>query len=133
MSGATRTPGSTAPCTGSRSQGLAGTKTLADLEERRVAGQPEHAVAERPGFITSLPRARTILLLEMLSVLPDFASHTYRNMPLVPCPVLWDRLSQAFRKDGQFVRAGARRRHDGRLRQLKGLRGNVWTAFSPER
>ena len=51
-----------------------------------------------PVFITSLPRAGTTLLLELLSPLPEFATHTYRVMPFVLCPMMWDRLSRPFRR-----------------------------------
>ncbi len=53
----------------------------------------------RPIFITSLPRAGTTLLLEILARLPPVATHTYRDMPFVRAPILWSRLSRRFRAD----------------------------------
>jgi hypothetical protein len=79
--------------------GLGVQKALADLEEHALADRLEPVAPKRPVFITSLPRAGTTLLLEALSALPEFASHTYRDMPFVLCPLLWDRLSRAFRKE----------------------------------
>lgn len=54
-----------------------------------------------PVFITSLPRAGTTLLLELLSLLPDFAAHTYRVMPFVLCPMVWARMSRPFRRSAK--------------------------------
>ena len=53
-------------------------------------------------FVTSLPRVGTTLLLDVLSALPAFASHTYRHMPFVLCPILWDRISSGFRKEAEL-------------------------------
>lgn len=75
---------------------------LTDVEERLFAGQWAGARAERPIFITSLPRAGTTIVLEALHQLPGLATHTYRDMPFVLSPVLWARLA------GRFHRQGAR-------------------------
>lgn len=72
--------------------------TAADLERMtfgRVYGRIE---AGRPIFITSLPRAGTTVLLEVLHRSTSLASHTYRDMPFVMAPILWSRLSGPFRK-----------------------------------
>lgn len=53
---------------------------------------------ERPVFITALPRAGTTLLLNIFAELPDFAAHTYRDMPFLLVPLQWNRFSGAFRK-----------------------------------
>ena len=70
---------------------------LADGERKL---QPKWADyrAERPIFITSLPRAGTTIILEAMHRLPGLASHTYRDMPFVLTPVLWDKLSSKFRR-----------------------------------
>jgi hypothetical protein len=73
-------------------------KAVADIEDRIYAGRFQHVTDPRPVFITSLPRAGTTLLLELVSALPEFATHTYRNMPFLMCPMIWDRLSRGFRK-----------------------------------
>lgn len=71
---------------------------LSDLEDRLY---PVHAIEiRRPVFVTSLARAGTTLLLNILSAAPEFATHTYRNMPFVLCPLFWDRLSRGFREKG---------------------------------
>lgn len=64
------------------------------------AGRWTEFRADRPIFITSLPRAGTTALLEALHRLPTLASHTYRDMPFMLTPVLWDRLSATFRRGG---------------------------------
>jgi hypothetical protein len=61
-----------------------------------------------PLFVTALPRAGTTILLELLAATPEFASHTYREMPFVLCPMLWHALSGPFRgKDAGELRERA--------------------------
>ena len=75
--------------------------SLADLEDRMYAKQLAPCRSDRPVFITGLPRAGTTLLLECCAVLPEFASHCYRDMPFVLIPCLWGRFSAGFRQAGQ--------------------------------
>lgn len=72
--------------------------TLSDLEDR-LYPLPE-IEPRQPVFVTSLARAGTTLLLNILSNAPELASHTYRNMPFVLCPLLWDRITRRFREKG---------------------------------
>ena len=72
----------------------------ADVEDRLYARRIDGIAVERPVFITSLPRTGTTLLLELLAGLPDFVTHTYRDMPFVLTPLLWDAVSRRFRKAG---------------------------------
>ena len=72
-------------------------KAMADIEESLFAARLEPLCVTRPVFVTSLPRAGTTLLLELLTGTGCFATHTYRDMPFVLCPLLWDRLSSGFR------------------------------------
>ncbi len=58
--------------------------------------------APAPIFITSLPRAGTTLLLEVLGRLPSLASHTYRDMPFLLSPLLWNGFSKTFQKKGEL-------------------------------
>lgn len=71
---------------------------LADIEDRLFRKQICESRAARPIFITSLPRAGTTMLLEMLSAIRGFASHTYRDMPFILCPIFWDRISAGLRQ-----------------------------------
>lgn len=50
-----------------------------------------------PIFITSLARGGTTALLNAFSELPSVATHTYRDMPFITAPYLWNRLSAPFR------------------------------------
>lgn len=52
----------------------------------------------RPVFITSLPRAGTTLLLDLIVRVSGFYTHTYRHMPFVLSPMLWRQMSARFRK-----------------------------------
>ncbi len=66
----------------------------ASLFDRRTA-----ALEPRPPlFVTALPRAGTTALLEALNAFDEIATHTYRDMPFVAAPMLWSRLSAAFKK-----------------------------------
>ena len=76
-------------------------KVVADIEDTVFASQVRRVECERPIFVTSLPRAGTTLLLDLLARLPTTATHTYRNMPFLFCPLFWDRLSRPFRRDGE--------------------------------
>jgi len=74
----------------------------ADVEKTLFASSYGAVRAERPIFITSLPRAGTTLLLEALHLLPSLASHVYRDMPFVMAPLLWSRLSSSFRRPAEL-------------------------------
>ena len=71
---------------------------LADVERFMYAGQWQDIDVEQPIFITSLPRAGTTIVLQALSRLCRLATHTYRDMPFILTPVLWDRVSRGFRR-----------------------------------
>jgi hypothetical protein len=73
-------------------------KTLAGVEDSMLGRNLAAGSPPQPVFVTALPRAGTTLLLSLLAALPDFATHTYRDMPFVLTPLLWNRLSRAFRK-----------------------------------
>ncbi len=73
---------------------------LADMERSLFGRKFTDIPVRRPVFVTALPRAGTTLLLYVLAKLPDFATHTYRDMPFVLTPLLWTRISASFRKTG---------------------------------
>ncbi len=75
-------------------------KALADIESRVYAKRLSSVEAGRPVFIASLPRAGTTLLLEAFAASGAFACHSYRNMPFLFTPLLWNALSRPFRKPG---------------------------------
>jgi hypothetical protein len=71
---------------------------LADLEDL-LYGKALAAIQPRdPVFITALPRAGTTLLLQLAAALDEFASHSYRDMPFVLLPLLWNGISRNFQR-----------------------------------
>lgn len=87
-------------------------EVLADIELQLWGREWRDLPLQPPVFVTSLPRAGTTLLLEVLARLSGVATHTYRDMPFVRAPILWRRLSGRHRT-GQ---AAAERAHgDGIL------------------
>ncbi len=76
--------------------------TAMDIESTLFSKRFKHIAVDQPVFVTSLPRAGTTLLLEVLSRLPGFVSHCYRDMPLVLAPLLWELFSERFRKPGDL-------------------------------
>lgn len=83
---------------------------LADLEQALYSKQWHGIDVSRPIFITSLPRAGTSVLLQALSRASHLATHTYRDMPFVLTPVVWQRASRAFRRTSEL---GERAHGDG--------------------
>lgn len=77
--------------------------TAADIEKSLYGKTFEGVKPERPVFITSLPRAGTTVMLELLGRLPAFATYSYRDMPFVLAPLLWESLSKGFRKPAQLA------------------------------
>lgn len=71
--------------------------TAADIERIAFGDVWRNASATRPVFVTSLARAGTTLLLEILHELPELACHTYRDMPFILAPFLWSKISRPFR------------------------------------
>lgn len=69
------------------------------LEDRLHRARLSRITVERPVFIAALPRAGTTLLLELCAQLGEFVTHTYRRMPFVLTPLLWEKTARAFRRD----------------------------------
>lgn len=74
---------------------------LNDFECRLFRDRLDHTPCERPVFVTSLPRAGTTLLLDVLNTLPEFAASTYRHMPFALCPLLWPKLATPFQRHSE--------------------------------
>ncbi|MEJ1968803.1 MAG: sulfotransferase [Rhizomicrobium sp.] len=74
---------------------------VADVEDAAYERRFRDIEIQKPVFITSLPRAGTTLLLEIVAAAPGFATHTYRDMPFVLCPILWNEISRPFQQAGQ--------------------------------
>jgi len=107
-------------------------QSLSGLEDRTIARAFTALSAERPVFITSLPRAGTTLTLEVLCEDPVFVTHTYRNMPFLLCPVFWDRMSRGFRKAG----AARERAHGDGMSvsydSVEAFEEVIWRQFWPD-
>lgn len=80
-------------------RGLGWQKMMAEVEDDLYARQLRDVELAKPVFVTSLPRAGTTLLLNLFSLLPGFATHSYRNMPFLLCPLIWDSITRSFRKE----------------------------------
>jgi Sulfotransferase family len=107
--------------------------TAADVEGVLYARQYRAARAERPIFVTSLPRAGTTVLLQALAELPAVATHTYRDMPFVMAPLWWDRMSGPFRRPSAL----RERAHGDGLRvgfdSPEAFEEVLWRTFWPEK
>ena len=106
-------------------------RSLARIEDKGFDRDHGSIRAQSPVFITSLPRAGTTLLLELLAGTSEFASHTYRDMPFLLCPIIWDRISRRFRKQAH-VRERAH--GDGMLvsyDSVEAFEEVLWRAFWP--
>ncbi|MEM7507417.1 MAG: sulfotransferase [Pseudomonadota bacterium] len=108
-------------------------RMLAGLEDKMFASRIEGVAPGAPVFVTSLPRAGTTLLLEVLAEEPGLISHTYRQMPFLLCPLIWDRLTRRSQK-----KAEARERAHGDGMQVsfdsvEAFEEMIWRAFWPER
>ncbi len=67
-------------------------KAASWCEDRTLTRSVPHT-AYRPVFITSLARAGTTAVLNALFGTGRIATHTYRDMPFVTAPVLWNRIA----------------------------------------
>lgn len=67
-------------------------KTASWLEDRLLSTPVKEPPAP-PIFITSLARGGTTALLNALHDIPSIATHTYRDMPFLTAPGLWNRLA----------------------------------------
>lgn len=78
-------------------------RVLADLESDLFKRELQGVVSRDEVFVTGLPRSGTTLVLELLFSSGGFRTFTYRNMPFILAPLLWDRLSRSFQKKGTSV------------------------------
>jgi hypothetical protein len=107
-------------------------RALAELEDRLYRDLLAGIELRDPVLIAGLPRAGTTLLLELCSALPQFASHTYRDMPFLLCPLLWGRFSSRFQQ-----RSPRRERAHGDGMQVsadspEALEEVLWKLFWPQ-
>ena len=78
-------------------------KVLCELENDLFKSKLERVSSAGEVFVTGLPRAGTTLVLELLYGTGEFETFTYRDMPFIFAPLLWDKISGSFRKAGDRV------------------------------
>lgn len=78
-------------------------RALGDVENDMFRARLDGVDVHEPTFVTGLPRAGTTLVLELLHRAGGFASFTYRHMPFVLNPLLWDRVSKGSRREAVSV------------------------------
>lgn len=105
----------------------------ADIESRTLSSHYSDYQAKRPVFITSLPRAGTTLLLEVLSRLPSLATHTYRDMPFVMAPVLWSISSKRFRRRSRLQERAHRDGMQVGYDSPEAFEEIIWRSFWPDK
>ena len=66
---------------------------MASWIEDCLLSKPAQEPSAPPIFITSLARGGTTALLNALHDIPGIATHTYRDMPFLTAPNLWNRLA----------------------------------------
>jgi len=107
--------------------------SLANLESQFYGAQLADISTEHSVFITALPRAGTTLLLNLCVDTNEFASHTYRDMPFLLTPLLWNRFSRNFRDSGSL---NERVHGDGILINVdspESFEEIIWKEFWPSR
>lgn len=70
---------------------------ISDIESKMYKNKLSSIEIKAPVFITALPRAGTTLLLDICHNSGEFATHTYKDMPFLMTPILWNTLSKNFR------------------------------------
>jgi hypothetical protein len=108
-------------------------QALADIEDRLYAKRIGAVEVTRPVFVTSLPRSGTTLLTEVIGSVPEFAAHTYREMPFLACPLLWHQISGPFRRESME----RERAHGDGMKvsfdSVEAFEEALWHAFWPSR
>lgn len=110
-----------------------GSKVIAELTfdiEKAVFGTRATALeCGPPLFITGMARAGTTAMLRALNAQPIFATLTFRDLPFLLAPNLWNRIGDRFRND---VPVQARGQEDGILQGLdsaEALEEAFWRVF----
>ncbi|MGH6917242.1 MAG: sulfotransferase, partial [Geminicoccaceae bacterium] len=89
---------------------------------------------DRPIYVTGLARSGSTILLELLAAHQDVATHQYRDFPLIPIPLWWNRfLDRASRKESQPVE---RAHKDGMAvtpESPEAMEEILWMAFFADR
>ncbi|MEY8213326.1 MAG: sulfotransferase [Colwellia sp.] len=71
---------------------------IAHYETEKYNIDKQNIPINNPVFITSLPRAGTSILLNVLTNTEHFSFQTYQDMPFIFLPLIWDEFSRKFEK-----------------------------------
>lgn len=107
-------------------------KAASRTEDRLLSASADEA-SHPPVFVTSLARGGTTAVLNALHDVPGVATHTYRDMPFLTAPTLWNRLAGGNRR--RVVRR-ERAHGDGLeidLDSPEAFEEVVWRMFWPEK
>ena len=107
-------------------------KAVSRVEDRLLFGVAQEPAAP-PIFVTSLARGGTTALLNALHDIPGIATHTYRDMPFLTAPNLWNRLAGARKRQ---VKRQKRAHGDGLeidLDSPEAFEEVLWKMFWPEK
>lgn len=106
---------------------------LSDMEDDLYKSKIQGIEIIEPVFITGLPRAGTTTLLDLFARSGAFAAHSYRQLPFVHTPMLWNAFSKRLAGD----EAPQERSHgDGILIDAdsnEALEEMLWLAFWKKR
>ena len=78
-------------------------KFLGDIETDMLRDRLAAIPIDRPVFIAGVARSGTTLLLNLLSRLPQVATHRYSDFPFLFIPVAWNRLQERMGASGPPV------------------------------
>lgn len=107
-------------------------KAASWIEDRFSSGAGTET-AGGPIFVTSLARGGTTAVLNALADIPGMATHTYRDMPFLTAPTLWNTLSGGEKRG---VERHQRAHGDGLeidLDSPEAFEEVIWKMFWPER
>jgi len=72
---------------------------IAKYETEKNEVKQQNIAINKPVFITSLPRAGTSILLNILANSDHFSYQTYQDMPFAFLPLIWGKFSRKFEKN----------------------------------
>lgn len=107
-------------------------KSVSAIEDRLMPKAAQEPTAP-PIFITSLARGGTTTVLKAFHDLPGIATHTYRDMPFLTAPTMWNKLAGGEKRG---VERHQRAHGDGieiDLDSPEALEEVLWKMFWPEK
>lgn len=108
-------------------------KAASWLEDRVLPRPAKEDPSVPPIFITSLARGGTTALLNALYGLPAVATHTYRDMPFLTAPRLWNWLAGGQKRSVTRQQRAHGDGHEIDLDRPEAFEEVVWKMFWPEK